>query len=374
MRLVIFACGLAIGCGRDPRPITEEQLGRKLFDDPALSEPPGQACADCHAAEAAFADPEDDRTSMGAVRGRTGIRNAQPIMYALFVPPLHRRDDRMFGGLFWDGHANTLEAQAALPFTNPLEMNNASKADVVAKVRARYARAFREVYGPGALDDIDAGYERITKAIAAFERTYAFAPFSSKYDRHAAGAATLDEAERRGLALFETHCTSCHPPPLFSTFGYVNLGMPRFRDNPFYRLPPELNPDGNAFVDRGLAVATGDPRHEGMFRIPSLRNVGRTTPYGHNGYFRRLDEMIAFHARPSAPAEVPATVDRSLLAGFTPSKRDIADLVAFLLTLTDEISLSSSAPTTRDMANDDSHLRQHYRARASRSRAGHAFP
>jgi cytochrome c peroxidase len=90
-------------------------------------------------------------------------------------------------------------------------------------------------------------------------------------------------------------------------------------------------------VDRGLGATTGDPRHDGMFRVPSLRNVTRTAPYGHNGYFRRLDEMIEFHARSSLTPEVPGTVDRRSLAGFAPSPKDIRDLVAFLSTLTDGV-------------------------------------
>lgn len=332
MRVLVVAVLLA-ACGRT-KPVTKEELGKRLFEDPQLSSPAGQACADCHVARVAFADPEDDRTSAGAIKDRLGVRNTQAITYARFAPPLHREGDRMIGGLFWDGRADTLEAQVAFPLLNPLEMNNASKDEVVAKVRARHARAFEDVFGKGALDDARA-FDRIGEAIAAFERTTPFAPFSSKYDQYVAGKTTLDDAEARGLALFEKHCTSCHTPPLFTNWTYANLGVPRFNDNPFYLLPPELNPEGEAHRDRGLAVTTGDPKHEGLFRVPSLRNVARTTPYGHNGYFRRLDEMIAFHAESKLPAEVPHTVDRSGLAGFAPSPQDIRDLIAFLKTLTD---------------------------------------
>jgi cytochrome c peroxidase len=330
-----FALVAFVACGRDA-PITKQRLGERLFDDPRLSEPAGQACADCHVARVAFADPEDDRTSAGVIRDRFGVRNAQPIMYSQFVPPLYRDGaGRMIGGLFWDGRASTLEAQAEFPLLNPLEMNNPSKTVVVEKVRAHHGRAFRDVFGEDAFDDVDHAFDHIKEAIAAFERTRAFAPFSSKYDRFSRGAATFDDDEARGLALFGKHCTSCHAPPLFTTFGYVNLGVPRFNDNPFYRLQAPLNADGDGFIDHGLAATTGDPRHDGMFRIPSLRDVARTTPYAHNGYFRRLDEMIAFHATATGTPEIAATVDRSALAAFAPTKRDLADLVAFLETLTD---------------------------------------
>jgi cytochrome c peroxidase len=350
------------GCKSSTQPMTKERLGAILFDDPKLSEPPGQACSDCHLASVAFADPEEERGSEGIVRGRFGIRNAQTAMYAKFVPPLHRdpKTGRMIGGLFWDGRAGTLADQAAAPLLNPLEMNNPDKATVVKKVRAGHERAFREVFGPGALDDVDAGFARINEAIAAFERTPAFSPFSSKYDRHLAGAVSLAPDEARGLAIFEDpargNCASCHPsrpsadgtPPLFTDHSYANLGMPRFENSPFYRLPSALNADGEGFVDLGLGKTTGDPQHAGMFRTPTLRNVARTTPYGHNGYFWRLDEMIAFHTgagsplcprNPGGPAprppEVPVPTSQPPPSCFVPTAREVADLIAFLRTLTD---------------------------------------
>jgi cytochrome c peroxidase len=358
MRSWLFAITL-VSCSSPNRaaPITKQQLGARLFNDPRLSEPAGQACADCHDPSLAFVDPEGDRVSAGVIRERFGPRNAPTLLYARFIPPLHRDPDtqRMIGGLFWDGRVNSLEEQALVPFTNPLEMNNPSKAAVVAKLRAHYSRELREVFGKDALLDVDRAYEHLGDALAAFQRADAFSPFSSKYDHYLAGIAELTASEARGLAIFEDpatgNCTSCHPsraaadgtPPLFTTFAYENIGLPRFADNPFYTLPPALNPDGEAFIDHGLAKTTGDAGHDGMFRIPTLRNVAKTSPYGHNGYVRRLDEMIEILAgtcgRPGhcevAPPEVIANAQR-VRTGRTLSREEIADLTAFLRTLTDE--------------------------------------
>ncbi|HEY5921224.1 MAG TPA: cytochrome c peroxidase, partial [Kofleriaceae bacterium] len=64
-----------LGCSApEPKPVTKEQLGEQLFADPRLSEPPGQACADCHDAKLAFTDPEGDRVSAGVIRERFGTR------------------------------------------------------------------------------------------------------------------------------------------------------------------------------------------------------------------------------------------------------------------------------------------------------------
>ena len=351
--------GGAAGCSGQPTPA---RLGALVFADPSLSTPAGQGCADCHAPSTAFRDPESDHTtSMGVVAGRFGARNAPSAMYARYVPPLHydAAIHGWVGGLFWDGRASSLEQQAGMPMLHPLEMNNPDKASVVRAIRrASYAGQFRDVFGADALDDVDAAFGHVTEALAAYERTATFTPFSSKYDRYLAGQATLAADEQRGLAIFEDprrgNCASCHPsrpgadgaPPMFTTFGYANLGIPRYGNSKFFVQPPPLNPDGDRYVDHGLMTTVGDPAQDGKFRVPTLRNVARTAPYGHNGYFENLQYMVDFlatrdvgSADPAvkwAAPEVPATVDREHVGHLGLSPRDIDDVVAFLGTLTDE--------------------------------------
>ena len=344
-------------------PPTKEQLGALLFTDPGLSQPAGQACVDCHAPSVAFRDPESDHsTSVGAIAGRFGARNAPTVMYARFTPPLHfdAGAGGWIGGLFWDGRARTLEDQAAVPLLNPQEMNNPDKASVVAAVRrASYARAFRAVFGAAGLDDVEAAFAHVTEALAAFERTARFAPFSSRYDRYLAGQAELTASERRGLASFEDprrgNCAGCHPsrprpdgePPLFTSFGYANLGIPTYRNSGFFEQPAALNPEGDRYVDHGLMATVGDPEQDGKFRVPTLRNIARTAPYGHNGYFENLPYLIDFLSSRDglspdpavgawAAPEIPATIDREHVGHLGLSLGDIDDLAAFLATLSDE--------------------------------------
>src|SRR5262245_42597032 len=108
MRALAMACAACAGlCGcATGGPPTAEQVGALVFADPDLSLPAGQSCADCHASQVAFRDPETDHsTSMGAVAGRFGARNAPSAMYARFAPPLELDRARgWIGGLFWDGH------------------------------------------------------------------------------------------------------------------------------------------------------------------------------------------------------------------------------------------------------------------------------
>jgi cytochrome c peroxidase len=221
---------------------------------------------------------------------------------------------------------------------------------VVEHVRAApYARALRDLYGAKALDDVDVGFAAITDALAAYERTPELSPFSSKYDRYIAGTTTLSAAEMHGLTVFQRACASCHPPPLFTDFSYANLGIPRYPNNMFYASNP-------TYVDHGLAKTTGDPAQDGKFRVPTLRDIMRTAPYSHNGYFENVPYMIEFlntrdigsaqvstcsrapgsaSACPWPSAEIPATVDARVgHLGLTP--QEMTDLGAFLATLSDE--------------------------------------
>jgi cytochrome c peroxidase len=325
------------------------ELGKRVFFDPALSHPAGQACADCHAPRVAFRDPESDHsTSNGVLHGRFGVRNAPTLMYARYVPPLHLDPyvGGWAGGLFWDGRGGSLEHQAAGPMLNPVEMNNPDPAAVVATERnAAYADDYRRVFGKTALDDVDTAFAHVGDALAAFERTPTFAPFSSKYDRFVAGDAQLTDSEQRGLEIFKRECASCHPPPLFTNFGYANLGIPRYGNNLFYQNARELNPAGADYIDHGLMTTVGDPAQDGKFRVPTLRNIARTAPYGHNGYFANLPYFLDFlntrdsrspdpAVKPWAPPEVAANVDQRV-GHLGLDLRALDDLDKFLETLTD---------------------------------------
>ena len=340
-----------------------EKLGRKIYFDTSLSTPPGQACASCHTPAAGFADPDHSLpVSRGVLKARTGFRSAPTAAYAKFIPPLHfdTNDQTYVGGQFWDGRADSLAEQAQFPFLNPVEMHNPDQQTVVAKVRAAgYAAQFRKVFGSGALNpnNYPTAYQQITKAIAAFEKTPLFSPFNSKYDLFLKGRVQLTASELRGLALYnhKANCFACHPSdaadgqpgPMFTDFTYDNIGIPKNWNIPFLRLPPSLNPDGTNFTDLGLAntVAIFDPvnsgEQAGRFKVPTLRNLTLTAPYGHNGFFKTLKDVVHFYNTRDVPSanwpegEVPETVNHDELGDLGLTDKEENDLVAFLQTLTD---------------------------------------
>lgn len=334
----------------------KESLGRKLYFDASLSEPAGQSCASCHLPSAGFADPDSELpVSRGVSPAHFGNRNTPTAAYAAFAPEFHfdEKEGLYFGGLFHDGRAATLEAQAKGPFLNPLEMGNADAAMVVAKVaQADYAPLFKQLYGENAFADTGTAYDQIAEAIAAFERSKLFSPFSSKYDAYLEGKAQLSESEKRGLELFNDekkgNCAACHPSeksedgshPLFTDYSYDNIGVPKLKESPFYHVDARFNPEGDKVVDLGLGAIVKKTEENGKFKVPTLRNVALTAPYMHNGAFKSLEEVVEFYNSRDKSAkwgkpEVAENVNKDELSDLKLSAQEVRDIVVFMKTLSD---------------------------------------
>ena len=404
---------------------TIESVGEAIFFDTNLSTPPGQSCASCHDPAAGYADPNGDAVSPGASPARYGNRNAPMAAYASFIPALSydATIGAYVGGQFWDGRAATLEEQAKGPFLNPLEMNMPTKQAVVSRIAdSAYADDFRAVFGAQSLSpkDVDAAYDRVASAIAAYERTTELNQFSSKHDyammlTGPARMMTFTMQERLGMALFngKARCWVCHVTPmgdmgdqmmddggmgpgpgggtgggmgpgpgpggggmgpgpgggtgggmgpgpgpgggmgeipnqiiLFSDYRYANLGIPANPENPYYALPRRLNPEGGMWVDHGLAAVmpggiAANPELDGLFKTPSLRNVALTAPYGHNGYFKTLKEIVHYYNTRDVPGagwplpEVVANLDVTDMGNLGLTEAEENAIVAFLGTLSD---------------------------------------
>ncbi|QXP87577.1 cytochrome-c peroxidase [Methylococcus capsulatus] len=384
-----------------------ELLGKALFFDPGLSTPPGQSCADCHDPKAGWTGSDQDinlhgGVYEGAVATRFGNRKPPTAAYASFSPKLHRDGNGEFvGGNFWDGRAtgerlgNPAADQAQGPFLNPLEQNDPSAADVCRKVAASgfaaqltgssYPDLFARAFGPGTLDCDNSSdtYDRIALAIAAYEASREVSSFSSKYDAYLRGRAVLTKQEKKGMALFEgkAKCANCHSTrgmsyagkfPLFTDFTYVNTGVPRNPENPFYQMPAEFNPLGADWVDPGLGgflagrveYAPYAADNKGKQKVPTLRNVDKRPSlaylkaYMHNGAFKSLKEVVHFyntrdvlaacehlsHPEPGIncwpAAEEAANVNRTETGDLKLSDEEEDAIVAFLRTLSDGFQLS----------------------------------
>lgn len=327
--------------------LLKKEVGEAAFKDTNLSEPRGQACASCHVPKFGFKGNGDPNAAVigGAVAGRGGNRKPPSAAYAFGSPaPGYQNIDgeqTYVGGQFWDGRAASLRDQARAPFLNPVEMNNPSQAAVIQKVcAAPYGIAFRLAYGfqmCAGSSNVAAAFDALTDAISIYEQSKEVNPFSSRYDRFIAGKGQLSKEELKGLSLFEgkAGCAGCHPSGKdspFTDFTYDNLGIPKNTRNEFTR---------NAPVDLGLGARIG-PREDGRFKVSTLRNVEISPPYGHNGFFRTLKEIVHFYNTRDVPSqnwpapEVPANVNRDELGNLGLTDAEENALVAFLKTLTDQ--------------------------------------
>ncbi|TMV46582.1 cytochrome-c peroxidase, partial [Thioclava sp. BHET1] len=149
------------------------------------------------------------------------------------------------GGMFWDGRADTLQAQVMGPMMSPFEMANPSRKAVYEVLKARYGATLKQLFGPNVLADQNQTLDEAAFTLSRYQvEDPSFHPYSSKYDAYLAGKAKLSAAEATGLKLFDDpnkgNCAACHldqmngdgTPPMFTDYEYEALGVPRNRAIP----------------------------------------------------------------------------------------------------------------------------------------------
>ena len=299
----------------NPQTVEGVALGKKLFFDTILSANGTQACASCHSRQNAFSDNTPTSDGIGGI---FGTRNSMPLFNLAWN----------YGERFnWDGMALSLERQALEPVENPIELHS-NWEDVVIRLQAHpeYPELFRLAFKTSTITK-----ELTTKAIAQFERTLISA--NSKFDRYSLGEATLTTQELNGLDVFlredKGDCFHCHGNP----------NNPLWTDNIFHN-----NGLDTTFSDLGLGGVTGDPNDNGKFKSPSLRNLAYTAPYMHDGRFNTLVEVINHY---SEGLQNSPTIDPLMkqidIGGVQLSNQDKADLIAFLLSLSDPSFINNPA-------------------------------
>lgn len=313
-------------------PLTVEgvALGKALFNEGRLcgymgNDPDSMmSCATCHVRANGFdVGMNNPRFPGGVTHGVTGIptpHNAMPLFNLVFN---HE-------GYFWNGRIHpsnpkagqrTLEDVVTMGITAPHEMNSTAE-KAVAAIRSidYYPLMFKKAFGTE-----EVTIERIEKAIAQYIRTLVSG--NSKFDRYMRGEEQLTPQELRGYVLFSTeegadcfHCHGSDGSPLFTTNLFYNNGL-----------------DGTFSDDGDRHAITGNSKDIGSYRAPSLRNIEVTAPYMHDGRFKTLDEVLEFYNSGLVNSPYISPLMHKINQGgalLTPSQ--IADLKAFLFTLTDE--------------------------------------
>ncbi|TWT47354.1 cytochrome-c peroxidase [Botrimarina hoheduenensis] len=340
--------------GLKANPLTRAkiELGRQLFFDPRLSIDGTIRCASCHDPDHGFADPQ--RFSVG-VRGQFGTRNTPTAANRL-----------LSAAQFWDGRADSLEAQAIGPLANPTEMgfSHAAVVGLLEQVLG-YRIQFETIFAEGVT------IENAALALACFERALVTGP--TPWDHRARRSAfevanaddlaavadaapedlDADDAELladygllirateamplsapalRGSKLFfgeRGGCFQCHAGANFSDEQYHNLGIGLATINTNRRVEP-LAANLETTIDWGRYTVTKNEADRGAFKTPTLRNVTQTPPYMHDGSLATLNEVIEWYVggghRNPWQSEKIQPLDLSV--------DEQSDLVAFLEALT----------------------------------------
>jgi cytochrome c peroxidase len=309
-------------------------LGQRLFFDRRLSVDGTVSCSTCHDPARAFTDRKP--TSVG-IQGRTGQRNSPTILNALYNKTQ-----------FWDGRANTLEEQAALPIVNSVEMGHPNLDAAVAGIAAieEYRQAFQRIFGK------PVNGPDLLRAIASYERTQL--SFDSPFDHFIAGETNaIDASARRGWELFnnQARCNKCHAltdtqrdVTNFTDNDFHNVGILIIRHKvvPLARQAEQLIKSGDtAAIDRaaiqtdmsalGRFLITKQEKDIASFKTPNIRNILVTAPYFHDGSQETLWDVID-HYNKGAGLQDPYLDEDIQPLALTESQID--DLVAFMASLT----------------------------------------
>jgi cytochrome c peroxidase len=388
------------------------RAGKDIFFDKSLSASKAMSCATCHDPDHAYGPPNDRAVQLGGNKGTSpGLRAVPSIRYKEFTPgyadlldnPDGVANPAPGGGFAWDGRADSLAEQAAMPLLSPFEMANASGTEVVAALRkSPSAATFVEAFGARVFDDVDAAFRDVALALQSFQlEDPSFHPYTSKFDLRAQNKpeGAFTPAEERGFAVFvdtkKGNCTGCHfhgpgnndgSSGMFTDYSYEAIGVPRNAEIPANRDPK--------YTDMGICGPLRKNRVEkgvrqnpfcGTFKTPTLRNVATRHVFFHNGVMHSLEQAVRFyvtrdtrpelwyptvggkpvahpdpafpryglvttqytggtvHKYDDLPAAYRANIDTQMpLDGRAPgseaplTEREVADLVCFLETLTDD--------------------------------------
>lgn len=362
-------------------PTTAEKvaLGKFLFESPLLSDDGKISCATCHDPARSFVDGRADSRGMLAI----GIGRNSPTMFAIglidrFRDPAQAQSARRGR----KPKVLSLEDRCLAPMENELEMGKSVKTAVATLRKTPGMKdRFRQAFGGGGVSK-----KRLGQALAAFVRTLE-PPRTAPYRRYLEGdQGALSAAARRGLDVFQGRgrCDTCHAGPALSD-GLMHVADPplgqRIRDREraamtrhiellrrdYAKKSPEelgkmsLEDLANEAQHKADMLPGGGGYDPSQIEVqtPVLWDVARTGPYFRDGSVRTLRETVKIHVDElryvmGNPAEVKEALKKVTKVGkqaarslrpdkkkrrteaMTPgalSKQDVADLVAFLRSL-----------------------------------------
>ncbi|QUM85240.1 methanobactin export MATE transporter MbnM [Moritella sp. 28] len=311
------------------------QLGRHLFYDKRLSGNQTFSCESCHHQELAFSD------GLKTPKGSTGEvlhRNSQTLTnigynasYTWANPLLKGIEDQLIIPMFGE-------------FPVEMGIHDANRDDI--KARFNHETKYQNMFDMAFPDEQQSiSFPNIIKALAVFNR--ALISKDSDFDK-----GRLSSSAQRGQNLFNSEkmeCFHCHNGFNFSDSTLHDETV--FVSRPFFNTGLyNLDEEGSyPAIDNGLFAVTQKVEDKGKFRPPTLRNIAYTAPYMHDGSIGTLEEVLGFYAaggRHIISGEYAGDGRQNpnkseFVTGFSMSKQERDDLLAFLNALSDPVFISN---------------------------------
>lgn len=236
------------------------ELGRVLFYDKNLSLNNSTSCGSCHKQQHGFAD--NQQFSRGLM-GKLSTRNTSSLISTPFLGA---------SAFFWDGRAANIDDAVLMPVLNQDEMHAIDLQYLPEKLNklSYYPQLFQNAFGTPEIN-----VPRIRQALAEFINV--MISVSSRVNSGNGAALSPDEIQGEALFKGKAKCYNCHVGQDFAGYdgsSFFNIGLD-------YEYP-----------DKGRYLITGQQKHKGVFKLPSLRNVAESAPYMHDGRFGTLREVI----------------------------------------------------------------------------------
>lgn len=278
----------------NPMSAEKVRLGHQLYFDKRLSGDGKFACYSCHLNE-------------------HGLTLGQPLGTGPFGKKLPRNAPTMWNigyhtEWYWDGRAKSLEGQALAAWRG-VNMG-ADPEKIVATLNAipGYREQFQRVFNQDATPD------NVSKALATYMRT--IISKDTPFDRWQRGDQSAISMEaQQGYQLFQNaKCDNCHSGFLFTDLQYHNVGIGMKAKTP----------------DVGRFTVTKLERDTGAFKTPTLRDIGDSGPYFHDGSVATLEEAVRILV--NGGIENPH-LDRANILKANLNAAEVRAVVAFLRSL-----------------------------------------
>ena len=264
-------------------------LGRMLFFDPFIDKDHKRTCGGCHLPDSCFTSKKEN-----------SLAQINLVWNNAFL---------------WNGKVEGLLEDIMI-----FEVDSFFKTDLnKLNHHKKYPLLFKKAFGVDKITSKEVGY-----ALAQFERT--MISCNSKYDRYLRNDVALTPQEENGRKIYFTEkgdCFHCHGTILLTDNSFHNNGL-------------------DSFPAKGRYEITHNRKDLGKYKAPTLRNIGLTAPYMHDGRFKNLKEVIDFYSeRVKWSPTIDPLMKKVKRGGVRLNEQEKQDLLAFLETFTDTIFIGN---------------------------------